>query len=233
MKKHLVVSNHNSDLEWLTTTYDYGFSPDNIIIYDRSDEEKDWSHLGTSIRSPNVGENIYDIMRYIVEYYDDLPDVAVFIKGNMFQRPEERGGAEYYTTVERFYRALQAEYFLPIERFHETTEFIVNGGGFIQPRWEALSNQTIYTRHFATMPDMMRRLFKNPPSFRYNRFAPGGNYVVPKANILKFSKAFYKKLKFFVSYEPPEEFQSTSGEAYLIERLLYMMWTEDLQELDE
>ena len=75
MEKTLVVSNHNSDLEWLKTTYDYGFSPENTIIYDRSDEVKDWSHLGESIRSPNVGENIYDIMRYIVEHYDNLPDV--------------------------------------------------------------------------------------------------------------------------------------------------------------
>ena len=119
-KKTLVVSNHNSDLgKAAQTTYDYGFSPDNTIIYDRSDEVKDWSHLGESIRSPNVGENIYDIMRYIVEHYDNLPDVCIFIKGNMFQRPEERGGAEYYTTHEKFYRALTAEYFLPIERFHE------------------------------------------------------------------------------------------------------------------
>ena len=88
------------------------FSPENTIIYDRSDEEKDWSHLGESLRSPNVGENIYDMMRFIVEHYDNLPDISIFIKGNMFQRPEERGGEEYYTTPERFTRALQAEYFL-------------------------------------------------------------------------------------------------------------------------
>ena len=35
MDKKLVVSNHNSDLEWLSMTYDYGFSPENTIIYDR------------------------------------------------------------------------------------------------------------------------------------------------------------------------------------------------------
>ena len=114
MDKRLVVSNHNSDLEWLSMTYEYGFSPENTIIYDRSDEEKDWNHLGESLRSPNVGENIYDMMRFIVEHYDNLPDVSIFIKGNLFQRPEEHGGENYYTTKERFIRALQAEYFLPI-----------------------------------------------------------------------------------------------------------------------
>ena len=84
--KTLVVSNHNSDLEWLKMTHDHGFSPENTVIYDRSDVEKDWSHLGESIRSPNVGENIYDMMRFIIENYDNLPDVAVFIKGNYSQR---------------------------------------------------------------------------------------------------------------------------------------------------
>ena len=76
-------------------TYDHGFSPENTVIYDRSDIEKDWSHLGESIRSPNVGENIYDMMRFIVENYDNLPDVAVFIKGNLFSRPEDKGGEGY------------------------------------------------------------------------------------------------------------------------------------------
>ena len=230
MDKKLVVSNHNSDLEWLSMTYDYGFSPDNTIIYDRSDEEKEWSHLGESLRSPNVGENIYDMMRFMVEHYDNLPDVSIFIKGNLFQRPEEHGGENYYTTKERFIRALQAEYFLPIERFHESTSVVINGGGFVQPTWEASSNPNIYARHFSTFPQMLNKLFVNPPDFPYNRFAPGGNYVVPKANILKFSKAFYEKLQFYCSYEPPEEFQSTSGESYLMERALYLIWTEDLIE---
>ena len=98
LKKTLVVSNHNSDLEWLEMTYGHGYSPENTVIYDRSDEEKDWCHLGTSIRSPNVGENIYDMMRFIVDNYDNLPDISIFIKGNLFSRPEDKGGENYYTT---------------------------------------------------------------------------------------------------------------------------------------
>ena len=63
--RKLVVSNYNTDLEWLKMTYDYGFSSENTIIYDRSDIEKDWSHLGKTIISPNVGENIYDIQNIL------------------------------------------------------------------------------------------------------------------------------------------------------------------------
>ena len=55
MSKKLVVSNYNSDLEWLKMTHDYGFSADNTIIYDRSSIKKNWSHLGKTISSPNIG----------------------------------------------------------------------------------------------------------------------------------------------------------------------------------
>ena len=73
--KKLVVSTYNWDLEWLKMTYDYGFSPDNTVIYDKSDGTKvvydvnhkdsltyekddtkmDLSHLGEVIPSRNVG----------------------------------------------------------------------------------------------------------------------------------------------------------------------------------
>ena len=38
--------------------YDHGFSPDNTVIYDKSDVSKDLSHLGEVIKSPNVAQFI-------------------------------------------------------------------------------------------------------------------------------------------------------------------------------
>ena len=84
-KKTLVVSNYNWDLEWLKMTYDHGLSPDNTVIYDKSDVSKDLSHLGEVIKSPNMDSNQFDILRFIIENYEDLPDMSVFIKGNLFQ----------------------------------------------------------------------------------------------------------------------------------------------------
>lgn len=230
MIKKIIVSNYNSDLEWLKITYPYGFSPKNIVIYDRSDLKKDWSHLGITFNSPNVGENIYDIMRFIVENYENIPDISIFLKGNLFQREEVRGGKNYYTTEDRFFRSLSANYFLPIERYHESTEFRVNGIGFVQKNWDPKTNSRISCKYFSSLNELMDILFENAFYFDYNRFAPGANYVVPKGNILKFSKTLYEKLMYYVSYEPSSEFYSTSGESFLIERLLYIMWTEDLIE---
>ena len=37
LSKRLVVTNHsNHDLEWLSDLNDYGFTPENIYIYERS-----------------------------------------------------------------------------------------------------------------------------------------------------------------------------------------------------
>ena len=59
MEKTLVVSNYNWDLEWLKMTYDHGFSPDNTVIYDKSDVSKDLSHLGEVIKLINGVENVF------------------------------------------------------------------------------------------------------------------------------------------------------------------------------
>ena len=107
--KTLVVSNHaNHDLEWLKMTYDHGFSPSNTLIYDRTPDDfegkADIKHLGKVIPSPNVGSNPYDIGRYIVDHYDNLPDMMIHIKGNLLQKN--------YTTEERFIYALQSNWFV-------------------------------------------------------------------------------------------------------------------------
>ena len=110
MSKKLVVSNYNSDLEWLKMTHDYGFSADNTIIYDRSSVKKNWSHLGKTISSPNIGGNQYDVLRFIIENYDDLPNISIFIKGNLFSKSEEN----YYTTKERFIQGLNEDTFFSL-----------------------------------------------------------------------------------------------------------------------
>jgi hypothetical protein len=230
----LIVSNYNTDLEWLKITYNYGFSPENTIIYDRSDETKDWSNLGKSITSPNVGENIYDMMRFIIENYEDLPDISIFVKGNLLSKPGNSDGSSYYYTYpDRFIRAIQSNYFLPIERDCPVTNIFVNGGGYVERTWTPDSN--IPRKYFSSFYELLSLLFVNPVNPEYIRFAPGGNYVVPKENILKFSKNFYIKLKLFSSYRDENDItgHSTCAEAYLIERLLYMMWTEDLIEKED
>ena len=76
-------------------------------------------------------------------------------------------------------------------------------------------------KYFRTYDEMLRFCFTNPAIPRYVRFAPGANYVVPKANILKLPKTFYENLKLFVSHCPT----AIPAESHMIERMFHTLWT--------
>src|SRR3990167_9623078 len=75
-----VISSYKHDLTWLM---DY---TDDFIIYDRSE-----AHLEGSIVVQNIGSDIYDKFSFIIDNYDSLPDVAVYIKANLWDyiKPRE------------------------------------------------------------------------------------------------------------------------------------------------
>lgn len=243
--KKIVISTYNFDLGWIgDVLFKNGFCQENITIYDRSEEKKDWSMYGEVINSPNIGSNIYDMLRYICDEYNSLPDISIFLKGNVLSKtgslgledlPEskikydikKRSDLKYYTTEKRFYRAIKSEYFLPIERYHPSTEIVLNGGKFVQKYW--VPGDSLPKKYFHAYEDLVNSLFLNAFSapMEYQRFCPGANYVVPKEVIKKYSIDVYKKLKLYCGYGP----HWVNAETYFIERLFYQMWTEDLVEL--
>ena len=69
-----IVSRYNHDISWLK---DY---TDDVVLYDRSTEP-----APNAIVVPNIGTDIYDKFTYIIDNYDNLPDVAVYTKANLFK----------------------------------------------------------------------------------------------------------------------------------------------------
>lgn len=209
-KNFLVVSNHNHDVGWVK---DY---TTNYLVYDRSDTDNNAKKLDpTKVRrSPNIGYNLYDYFTFIIDHYDNLPDTTLFVKGNIFPR---------HITKEYFDRVANNEYFTPLEDYHMHKEkwpagLFSSDGGFSQRNDDQyLKTQSL--RYFFSYNDFIRFCFKNPLIPRYIRFAPGANYIVPKANILKLPKQVYENLRTFISYCP------LPGEAHIIERALYTLWT--------
>lgn len=239
VSKTLVVSNHsNHNLEWLKITYDHGFSPKNTIIYDRTPDDfpnkSKIDHLGKIIPSPNVGSNPYDIGRYIVDHYDNLPDVMIHIKGNLFEKP--------YTTVEKFIYGLNANWFVPldgVDRIKNDYSYLVNDDFFSLPmEWERhnftiaplfspddLKRTKLYPR-ISNFVEFLEDLFdiEEHQIPKFISFAPGANYVVPKNCILKYSKNFYKKMMHYTDYN------NNPVEAHWFERSLKLAWQGCLKE---
>ena len=238
MNRTLVVSNYNWDLDWLEMTYEHGFSSENTVIYDRGNDGKDWSHLGKIIRSPNIGANQYDIIKFIIENYDDLPDVSTFIKGNLFPEREEN----YYTTKERFIQGLNEDKFfsLWVDKWIALGDFrhlvytkkeSLDNGRLSQPlhHCDFTYNTNLEHRYFSRVYDLWNWCFNDVPKLDSIEFIPACNFVVPKETILKYTKSLYEKL-LSILYDPESSSDPTCAESHLIERTFYFMWSNTLSE---
>lgn len=210
----LVINNYQNDLTWVP---EY---TDNYLIYEKGDHPVYPPKLDQKkvIKVPNVGYNIYDYCSYIIDNYDNLPDSVIFMKGNTFPRHVSR---------EYFNRIMNNQYFTPIEDWHMhkvywPTCFFSPDGGFceINNSWYLTQHPTKY---FNDYNDFLRFCYKDPVIPPYTRFAPGANYIVPKANILKLPKVFYENLRTFVSHT------QLPGEAHIAERALYTLWTANFE----
>ena len=225
MSKRLVVTNHsNHDLMWLKDLEDYGFTKENIFIYERSPTiPQEVYDLGKVFPSPNVGSNIYDYGRYITENYDNLADINILIKGNITWRT--------YTTRERFLYALKANWFVPIgldvvgngdNNFYEPwgEGFYVNDDYHLEKVERHLGDNKdlkVYPK-IKNFKDFLEDLFIIKRIPEYIAFCPGANFTVPKQNILKYSIDFYKKMMLYTDYAP------NPPEAHYFERVLPLAW---------
>ena len=210
----LVISNYNNEISWVSER------SENYLIYDKGETNIHPYTVDQKkiIKSPNIGYNLYDYFTFIIDHYDDLPDCTIFTKGNIFPR---------HITKEYFDRISNNNFFTPIEdyRMHKTkwpVSFFSADGGFceINNSWY-LNHHPI--KYFSNYNDFLKFCFKDPVIPRYIRFAPGGNYIVPKENILKLPKMFYDNLRTFISYCP------LPGEAHIVERSLYTLWTSNFE----
>lgn len=241
MSKRLIVTNHGgNDLNWLKDLEEFGFNRENIYIYERSGLGlEQYETLGKVFESPNVGSNIYDYGRYIVENYYDLADINILIKGNIVSRT--------YTNSDRFRYALTAEWFVPIDNdpigngepnYYEPwgENFYINDFSFIE---KITKDQDIKESSFygesVSRPDKCYSRFKNIEEFmqdifyikripEYLSFCPGANFVVPKPNISKYSINFYKKMMYYTDY------YKNPIESHFYERILPMAWNGCLRE---
>jgi len=215
LSKSLVISNYNNDLKWLYPILNKN-SKLTCYLYDKS-EIINTEYLQTfKVKQiPNVGYNILSYCTHIIDNYNSLDDVIIFIKGNLIERE--------HTTLENFEKALNANTFFLIERYHESTHLTVNDNGYVEP------NNNWYTpyhpfKYASTYNDFLDLLFEDPHHPQYIRFAPGANFVVPKWNILKYSKSFYERLAEIVSHD------KLSLESHFAERAFYSIWTCDYKE---
>lgn len=210
MNKQWIVNSYNTDYSWINNyTSDY-------IIYDKTCTALENDKVK---HQPNFGYNIYDYCYYIINYYNNLPDVCVFIKANVFEHCKK----------EVFDKLIENNQFTPLEYYGAKPandfEDRTMDGGFLEINNSWYINSHIFTygaktnRYFKTYNEFLDAVFEKPEHPEWIRFSPGANYIVPKENILYYSLNFWKKIFSYVSYT------QLPTEAHIIERALYYIFT--------
>lgn len=204
----VVVSKHFGDAEWVS---EY---TDQYQIYDKSNDP-----LGhKSIRIPNVGFNFLAYFNYIIEHYENLPKRLMLIKNNIIGRHISK---EYFEKVMN-----NTEFTMIVEK--ERLEFRMPDSywdnGYMEHNYLNMYNKILYVRNPNEFFDFVFADTYYPP---YIKFAPGGNFIVPKESILKLPKSLYQEMRLMI------EHNQLSGESYIIERCIPFLWTQTMFKVRE
>lgn len=207
-----ILVNYSYSPLWL---YDY---PEfDVTLYDRSDDgvERNLTLLGQVIRTPNIGDVDYDKLTWLVENYHNLPDVFLWGKSNLFKFVEEQD----------FKKALQANVFQPLLKYNHATysdQFGVvsrYAGPIYEERndnWLVHNGDLAHSSNFSSWQDWAHRFML--PSPAYIPFAPGGNYLLTRERVHRYSKDLYDEMRSYLPYA------QRPIEAHWAERSYYMMW---------
>lgn len=187
-----------------------------VILYDRSDYPIPGSNI-----VPNLGTDIADKLHYIITNYNNLPDVCIYTKANLFK----------YISKEEFELVKDNQEFTPLltknhkETLFDGTEEYVRRHGTNKDvsfymngiYWELANCWFLHNMPLKHDPkEVMKEL--GIDKFDYFPMAPGSNYILTKKDILKHPVEKYIKLYNYLTY------CVYPAEAMLIERGLYTLW---------
>ena len=180
-----VLINYNFTPTWLlTSSLDY-------LIYDRSDNKdylKDFPQ-DRIIYTENVGNVDLDKLNYLVEFYDNLPDVFLWGKTNLFK----------YIEQEEWEKVKDNKVFTPLlsQNHHTYSDnygvvcYYENGMYYERNSdWYAPQFQSKYCKSYTEFAKMF-----GLPNPDYIPFNPGANFLLTREVIHKYPKSSYAKLR--------------------------------------
>ena len=205
-----VLVNYNFDPQdwWL----EQGFKPEDVLIYDRSDDGIERKFSANVIKTENVGQVDFDKLSFLVDQYYDLPEVFLWGKTNLFK----------YITKEEYEKVKDNKVFTPLltqnhKTYSDSTGVVCYySNGLYWERNDTWYSNIFNYKHFKSYVDFAHHA--NLPNLPYLPFAPGGNYILTKEVVHKYGRDFYDNLRSILPYcqEPVE--------AQMLERSYYNMW---------
>lgn len=205
-----ILVNYCFDPTWLK---DY---PDlEVTIYDRSDDgiERDLTQYGKVIKTKNVGDVDYDKLGYLIEHYDNLPEVFLWSKTNLFK----------FISKEEFEKVRHNSFFTPLLTLNHKTYSDKYG---VVCKYESEIYQERADSWFFNNPDLSSKcpnwqawaqMFQLPQQ-AFIPFAPGGSYILTRERVHRYSRDFYERMRDTLPYA------QHPAEAHACERSYYFLW---------
>lgn len=205
-----ILVNYCFDPTWLKD-----YSELDVTIYDRSDDgiERDLTQYGKVYRTKNVGDVDYDKLSYIIENYDNLPDVFLWSKSNLFK----------FITKEEWDAVKDNKTFTPLlTKGHKTYSDQYGvvcryNGEIYEERADSwfFNNQALSSK-FKSWQQWVDYL--GLPRTDFIPFAPGGSYILTREKVQRYSRDFYDKMRATLPYA------MHPAEAHACERTYYTLW---------
>lgn len=198
----VIIAKYKEDTSW---TNDLGYE---CLIYDKSDNT-----LPNAIALPNVGREAHTYFTHIVNEYDNLSDMNIFLQGDPFDHLDDRGR----TTVDSLRTTLEdiVERHVP---FKGLAWFKLKCDELGQPHdLRKPENEGRWPGWGKDIPlgEVFRKLFDAEPPAQIIARAPTGNFCVTGERIRTRPKEFYEYALRLVTDDPRDE--NNTGHA--IERL--------------
>lgn len=205
-----VLVNYDYDPRWLKN-----YPELDVTLYDRTDTgvDHDLTQYGAVYHTKNLGDVDYDKLGYLIENYDKLPDVFLWGKSNLTPR---------FVTESDLQKALQANVFQPLLKYDHAIYSDKFGpvnmyrGEMYWERADSWFFNATTPKYFHTWEDWCLRF--GLPREAYIPFAPGGNYILTKERVHRYSRDFYEEMR---SYLPHAQ---RPAEAQACERSYYLLW---------
>ena len=200
----------------------YNFQPDWLLkypdieplIYDRSDDGVERELFAPTIKTKNIGDVDYDKLGFLIDNYDTLPDVFLWGKSNLFKYVDEL----YFKgklIKQEFVPLLKQDHKIYSDRFGAVNKY---QGELYCERADSwfFNNPDLSTKYFRNWEEWALRF--GLPLESYIPFAPGGNYILTKERVHRYSRDFYAEMRDTLPYaEHP-------AEAHACERSYFYLW---------
>lgn len=118
MNNTLVISRYTENLKWIDLTQNI-----NCIIYNKGPKNISLKNNHTIINVPNIDNEGYVYVKYIVDNYDNLPDQVIFSQGNPFDHSQNFLSLINLHTQK--FNSIQplTQYYKPNEIYNKYTKF--------------------------------------------------------------------------------------------------------------